>query len=502
MDQMPDAMTSLNGQTVGNYQVVSMIGSGAMGEVYLAEHPQIGRRVAVKVMVPQYSANAEVAARFMSEARAVNTINHPNIIQIFDFGQLPDGRLYYTMEYLEGTPLTYLIRDHAPMSLREAEELVRQISDALDAAHVVGIVHRDLKPDNIFIKETPGGRFVKVLDFGIAKLLDGDMGAQHRTSTGMIMGTPLYMSPEQAAGQTHLISPRSDIYSLGVIAYQLLSARLPIEAPTTAQVLAKHITDPPVPLGSVAHGLPPTVCAVVESALAKDPADRPQSAGQFFMAFRQALTGADMDSLPTAVDSPSVRPPGASASGEFQGSVATEPTTLGSMATESFGGASGQRRRAGLWAGFGLAALLALGVGGYFALGLHGKGGPEKTPTSSDGMGSEEGPGSGQPGRADLGPGVGGEPRPAEPRPGDEAGSMDPVGPMGSTGSMDPVGPTGPMEAGLKIFALRVRAKQEKVRVEVIVAGQPSFQKTVPFDLEVKEGERVSLRAFQEGVLD
>jgi serine/threonine-protein kinase len=455
-------MGTLVGQTVGNYNVVSVIGSGAMGEVYLAEHPQIGRRVAVKIMVPQYSANADVAARFMSEARAVNKINHPNIIQIFDFGTLQDGRLYYTMEYLEGVPLTNLVKDRAPVSLREAEELVHQIADALDAAHAVGIVHRDLKPDNIFVKESANGRFLKVLDFGIAKLLDDGVGSQHRTSTGMIMGTPLYMAPEQAAGQTNLISPRTDIYALGVITYQLLSAHLPIEAPTTAQVLAKHITDLPTPLGDVAHGLPPAVCAVVEAALAKDPAQRPQSAGQFFMGFRQACTGADLDALPTTIDQPA-RTGGSASAGAYRSNLATQPTTLGSTASQamaSTGGGMGleqRRSRAPLF--IALAAVLAVGggVGGYLALRPSGDKG--KSPPAAA---------------------QGGEDMKVEMAP-------------------EPVMAAEPMASGMKVYAVSVSSKTEKVKVEVTVSGQPPFVKTAPFKFDVKEGERVSLKATRDG---
>jgi serine/threonine-protein kinase len=282
---------SLIGQSIGNYRVDSLLGKGAMGEVYLGEHPQIGRKVAIKVLVASLSADQNMADRFMSEARAVNAINHPNVIQIFDFGQLPDGRLYFTMEFLDGRELTELLKDRAPLNLGQTLELLRQMAASLDAAHAKGIVHRDLKPDNVFVMEGPAGPVVKILDFGIAKLLEPGMGSHTKTSTGMIMGTPMYMSPEQAAGDVNRISPRTDIYALAVIVYQMLSGHLPLQAPSVAQLLAMQITEPPRPLQEVTEGLPEAVCDTVSRSLAKEPDERHQSAGEFYQSFVQACAG-------------------------------------------------------------------------------------------------------------------------------------------------------------------------------------------------------------------
>ncbi len=280
----------LIGTTVGNYEVIELLGEGAMGQVYLGEHPQIGRKVAIKVLIASLSANPEMADRFLSEAKAVNKISHPNIIQVFDFGKLPDGRLYLTMEYLEGMDLAGFMLDHRKLNLEMTARLLRQICSALDAAHSVGIVHRDLKPDNIFIIDTGDGAItIKILDFGVAKLLEPDFGAKHKTATGLIMGTPSYMCPEQAAGDVNAISPRSDIYSLGIIVYQMLSERLPIEADIVPKVLVKHIAEPPTPIFEYLPEFPAFVWQVIEKSLAKSPDDRYQTAGEFSKAFDRAL---------------------------------------------------------------------------------------------------------------------------------------------------------------------------------------------------------------------
>ncbi|MBU1220741.1 serine/threonine protein kinase [Myxococcota bacterium] len=275
----------LIGTTVGNYEVLELLGEGAMGQVYLGIHPQIGRKVAIKVLIASLSANPEMAERFLSEAKAVNKISHPNIIQVFDFGKLPDGRLYLTMEYLEGTDLGMRLFNFGNMDLDTVVSIFRQVASALDAAHVNGIIHRDLKPDNIFITEAHGIFTVKILDFGVAKLLEPDMGAKHKTATGLIMGTPSYMCPEQAAGRVNDICPQSDVYSLAIIIYQMLSGRMPIEADIIPRVLVKHIGEPPVPIQAYLPDFPAELWFVLDRALMKEPADRYSTAGEFAGAF-------------------------------------------------------------------------------------------------------------------------------------------------------------------------------------------------------------------------
>jgi serine/threonine-protein kinase len=216
----------MNGDTVGQYRIKNLIGTGGMGVVYEAEHTLLGRPAAVKVLLPQYSQNQSIVARFFNEAKAATAIRHPGIIEIFDFGWHTDGAAYIVMEYLDGETLGAR-RKKGPMSWQAVLAVTRQIAGALAAAHNKGIVHRDLKPDNVFIvhdPEVPGGERIKLLDFGIAKLA-GEQTGEHKTRTGAVIGTPTYMSPEQCRGVA--IDNRADLYSLGVIMFRLIAGRAP-----------------------------------------------------------------------------------------------------------------------------------------------------------------------------------------------------------------------------------------------------------------------------------
>jgi serine/threonine-protein kinase len=278
----------LIGQTLGNYHVHHLLGAGAMGQVFLGVHPQIDRQVAIKVLNRNLSARPDMSERFLSEARAVNHINHPNIVQVFDFGTLPDGRLYLIMELLSGENVGSYLDRKKTLSIEETLGLVRQIASGLDAAHETGIVHRDLKPDNVYIIHSKFGQAVKLLDFGIAKLLEPELRGGGRTATGIIMGTPAYMSPEQAMGQTDEIRPSSDIYSLGVMVYQMLSGRLPFEADYVPQILVKHVSEPPTPISRYIPEFPPPIWQVLEKAMAKESHRRPPTAGDFYQEFATA----------------------------------------------------------------------------------------------------------------------------------------------------------------------------------------------------------------------
>jgi len=233
--QGPPQPDLLIGQTIGNYLVTQKLGEGGMGSVYLAEHPSIGKKVALKVLHSEFSTDQEVTARFFHEAKAVNDIGHPNIVDIVDFGILQAGGgreqlVYFIMEYLAGVTLSQLIRAEAPLPPERVLGIGLQVADALSASHKCGIVHRDLKPDNIILLQRGSERdFVKLLDFGIAKLTGGSAMGSHRTRTGIVMGTPAYMSPEQCEGRNDKVDWRTDVYALGIVLYEMLTGRVPFQ---------------------------------------------------------------------------------------------------------------------------------------------------------------------------------------------------------------------------------------------------------------------------------
>jgi len=274
------------GTTIGNYQVVRKIGEGGMGSVYLAEHPLIGKKVALKVLHAEFAANQDVVTRFFNEAKAVNDIQHPNIVDIIDYGVIPTDRgdmVYFIMEHLDGFPLENVIAEQAPLSPERALHICAQVADALAASHISNIVHRDLKPDNIIlVKHRSTDDFVKLLDFGIAKLT-GDQPGSSRTRTGIVMGTPAYMSPEQCEGKGN-IDKRTDIYALGVLLYQMITGRVPFEGQGYGEILVQHLTQPPAPPSTIRGVIPPHVEAVCMKALEKSPDARYQCMEDFLAA--------------------------------------------------------------------------------------------------------------------------------------------------------------------------------------------------------------------------
>jgi tRNA A-37 threonylcarbamoyl transferase component Bud32 len=283
----------LVGRTIGSFRLLRKLGRGGMGTVYLGEHAVIGSRVAIKLLHRHLSVDAQMVKRFQAEARATNLIGHENIVSIFDFGSLPDGQNYMVMEYLEGAPLS---SELLPMAIPRAVELLAQLCSAVDAAHKVGVVHRDLKPDNVFLVKRGGREAVKVLDFGIAKLLAGDTPSG--TLAGSILGTPEFMSPEQASGGE--IDGRSDQYALGVIAYQLLTGAPPFTG-GWAKVLLAHQTAAPVPPQSRRADIPAALSQVISRALSKRPDERFATAAELGEALRRAAVA-----TPTAPPKPGV----------------------------------------------------------------------------------------------------------------------------------------------------------------------------------------------------
>ncbi len=275
---------SLVGATIGNYRVVGKLGEGGMGAVYLAEHPLIGKKVALKVLREEYSRNQEIINRFFHEAKAIHDIGHPNIVDFIDYGfvQTPTGTgfAYFIMEFLPGDSLAQLLRREGSLPPERAFHIGMQVADALASAHQKGIVHRDLKPDNVFTVQRGRDRdFVKLLDFGIAKLT-GEQGASQRTRTGVVMGTPAYMSPEQCEGRGR-VDHRTDIYALGILLYEMITGRVPFVGEGYGDVIVQHLTCQPAWPSTIRGPLPPAIETVVMKALAKRPDDRYQSMEEF-----------------------------------------------------------------------------------------------------------------------------------------------------------------------------------------------------------------------------
>ncbi len=281
----------------GGYVIIELIGVGGMGRVYRAEQTALGRTVAVKIIHPSLLGDESAAARFITEARTASLLNHPNSVSIIDFGKTDTGLLYLVMEYLRGRDVARVVYEDGALSFGRIAEILRQVLAALSEAHHLGIIHRDLKPENIVIEPMrSGGDFVKVVDFGLAKLLT-DSGRPNITATGIVCGTPDYMSPEQGRGDP--LDARSDLYAVGVILFQLLTGRLPFEADSPTQVVLMHLTVPAPDPRTVApeRAVPASLAAVTLKALAKNANDRYQDADAFSAALSAVKAQLDAASL-------------------------------------------------------------------------------------------------------------------------------------------------------------------------------------------------------------
>jgi len=260
------------GRKINNYEIVALLGEGGMGSVYVAEHPVLGRRLAVKMLRRELAEDKALVARFMNEARAASAIRQPNIIEILDVGTLPDGIPYLMMELLDGESLASRLFRDKRLSVEDALAITTQATTGLGAAHAKQIVHRDLKPDNIFLVPdagAPRGQRVVILDFGIAKLRGDLSTGTVKTHMGSIMGTPPYMSPEQCRGLIDEIDHRTDIYAMGIILHEMLSGAPPFVGAGFGDLLLMHMTRPPAPLRTLNPGIPPHVEAAVLRALQK-----------------------------------------------------------------------------------------------------------------------------------------------------------------------------------------------------------------------------------------
>ncbi|AKU95858.1 Serine/threonine protein kinase PrkC, regulator of stationary phase [Labilithrix luteola] len=279
----------------GQFQILQKIGSGGMGAVYKALQPAMNRMVAVKILHPKLANRKDLVSRFRREARAMSHLTHPNTVKVYLYGELEDGSLYIVMEFLEGKNLNQTVRAEGPMPLERGLPILIQVCNALEEAHRAGIIHRDLKPENIFLSQQGGMRdYPKVLDFGLAKVTEREMrpGSIILTQEGMVFGTPEFMSPEQAQGKT--LTPASDIYSLAVILYEVLTGKLPFDAKNPMEYIQLHVMTKPRPINERVPGktFPPLLWTVLDRALAKKLEDRYTSAAEFAHALQAVLNGA------------------------------------------------------------------------------------------------------------------------------------------------------------------------------------------------------------------
>jgi eukaryotic-like serine/threonine-protein kinase len=281
----PGDPTQLLGKVIdGRYEILQVIGEGGMGVVYRARQTSIDRMVAVKMLSSDLAKDRNWVQRFYNEAKACSRLHHPNTIKIFDFGQTRDGRLFMAMEFLDGLSLRQVISQQAPLDPMRVLKIVQQCCASLSEAHNLGIIHRDIKGDNVFLIDLPGSRdHVKLLDFGVAKLL---MTEEFATQVGVVFGTPQYMSPEQGRGEP--LTPRSDLYGVGILAYEMLTGSVPFSDPVPTNVLQMHLKTPVPPLPA---RVPEAVRQVVMRALEKEPSRRYQTAGAM-MEDAQSVLGA------------------------------------------------------------------------------------------------------------------------------------------------------------------------------------------------------------------
>ncbi|HET7544447.1 MAG TPA: serine/threonine-protein kinase [Polyangiaceae bacterium] len=365
------------GQVIADkYRIVRLLGRGGMGEVYEARHVVVGRRFALKFLHQHLARGPDSLSRFLREAQAAGALDSEHITAVLDFDTAADGSPFLVMEYLTGESLAALLAREGPLPVSRAIALLLQVCRGLDVAHRAGIVHRDLKPDNLFVTQlTSGSALIKILDFGIAKLIEpGSDGAI--TSSGAILGTPFYMAPEQARGEKS-VDFRADIHALGVIAYELLSGKKPHSGENYNAILAHILTQPVTPLSTLRPGLEPGLVAVIERALASEPARRQSSIAELGHAL-SSFAGRALPSDETHFDLRPAAPAAADASDQatIASSVSAHDGTLRSAIGDvHIGSSSRQRPQRARW------ALLALGAAAAILLLLTAL---SRTPTVRD----------------------------------------------------------------------------------------------------------------------
>jgi len=426
----------------GRYRILSLLGKGAMGAVYLGEHLKIGRKDAIKVLRPSMARDREAIARFTRGARNASAIRHPNVCSIYDFGTTEEGLHFLAMEFVEGASLTDVLRNEGPLPPDRAADLLGQAAGALQVAHDRGIIHRDLKPDNMMLAREPDGTEVlKVVDFDIALGPPEGEGARV-TRHGYVVGTPEYMSPEQLTGDP--LDGRSDIYSLALVFFRMLTGHLPFEDGTAQEVMVRRLTEEPMSLSEAAPDLPGAdgLDPLMRRALARRREDRPSSAAEFARQVREVVG----EGTPGTVAAPSA-PPSRGPSSPTPSSRADDvpSTEVAPAGGEGAGRASGRSSRLRMTALGGGAGLLLVGLAaGLFT--VLGPGGPSEDPTpGSDGGAVEEERGS--PSEDGSGEGGSGEEGGASPEEGDSdpgAGEgEDEGGAEGGGGAGEPEGDPG-----------------------------------------------------------
>jgi serine/threonine protein kinase len=432
----------------GKYRIDGFLKRGGMGAVYRGTHLMLGKPVAIKLINPELVTSADIVDRFQREAKAAANLTHPNIVIVHDLGQTTEGELYIAMELVGGRSLKQVIKEDGPMDPARAVRLMKAMCSALALAHRNGVIHRDLKPQNIMITEdSEGNEMPKILDFGIAKTFEPDSTAL--TATGTVIGTPQYMSPEQAKGMA--VDMRSDLYSLGIILYEMLVGKVPFDDSSVPAVLVKHLSEMPAPPRQLRSDLSPAIEAVVLRTLEKDPEKRFQSAEELSRGLEQALSGATPP--PTPIPATENNVPTVAETAVMGGATpkaSTRPTVPVGQAPSPRPPDSRTSNR-GLW--IGLAALVVLLVLG--ALWLMSPRGPEKVTTAE-----VEAP-TGEPAAANNEPSSSHEAAPSPP--------VEPAEPVEEAATSEPV----PVPAPPATTSARPVVDPPPAQTEPVVAEEP-----------------------------
>jgi hypothetical protein len=485
------------GRAIGNYVVRRLLGQGGMGSVYFAEHPTIGKRVALKVLHAEFAVQPEIVNRFFNEAKSVNDIQHPNIVDIIDFGTLPPISpndppfVYFFMEYIEGTSVTDLIAREGPLPPARALAIALQIADALAASHHKGIVHRDLKSDNVMLLRRGQHDFVKLLDFGIAKMT-GNATSSQRTRTGIVMGTPQYMSPEQCEGRSS-IDHRTDIYALGILLYQMLTGRVPFVGANFGEVLVQQMAFPPLAPSLIVPQISPHLEQVVLKALEKRQEHRYARMDDMILALRDPVQYVEAQG-PGFLVSPVLRDPalvGSRAAMAIFGTGAGQGgTTLGGAAGQTAGPQTKQRTGRAIKLGLagGVAAVIAVAI----AMSVR-----HAPPETSPGGTVAQSPVAAPPGPAAPSPAPQAQATPSSPAAvapqppsaAPQAASPAPAAAAGATPATPSAAPAGASGAPAQPATPAVRAVSITVAstppgARVFVGGEPTARGTTPFVLD------------------